>query len=168
MTLAALRDLLNTEDKIYCLAARVGLHDGETVHYRVTAEGAMQVDVLTHRHSIQVSALMKGGGFWRIPPIGAEVMLCFDDGEFEGDAYLVSPHEDAPTGLVIGKTFVLDDTVEIRSADGTATKLPTWADFAALVNFIQAMTLPVSGATAGPPAPGTVPTGSGTNVLKGE
>lgn len=59
-------------------------------------------------------------------------------------------------------------TVEIRTKAGIALPLPTLAEHNALAAFVQAMTLPVVGATAGPPAPGAVPTASGTTVLKAE
>lgn len=61
-----------------------------------------------------------------------------------------------------------DGTVEIRLAGGAAGKLPTLADLQALANFVQHMTLPVSGGTAGPPAPGSVPTPAGTTVLRAQ
>jgi len=61
-----------------------------------------------------------------------------------------------------------DGTIEARSPGGTAVALATKADLDALASFVQAMTLPVSGATAGPPAPNTVPTPSGTSTFKAE
>ena len=65
--------------------------------------------------------------------------------------------------------YVRDDgTIEARSAGGSAQALATKADLTALANFVQAMTLPVSGPTAGPPAPGTVPSPVGTTTFKGE
>jgi hypothetical protein len=59
-------------------------------------------------------------------------------------------------------------TVEIRAGDGAAAPLATLADVQALTKFVQALTLPVSGATAGPPAPGSVPTPAGTTVLSAQ
>lgn len=59
-------------------------------------------------------------------------------------------------------------TVEIRAGGGAAAPLATLADVQALTNFVQQMTLPMSGATAGPPAPGSVPTPAGTTVLNAE
>lgn len=61
-----------------------------------------------------------------------------------------------------------DGTVEIRLAGGTAAQLATLADIQALASFVQAMTLPVSGGTAGPPAPNSVPTPAGTTVLRAQ
>jgi len=61
-----------------------------------------------------------------------------------------------------------DGTVEIRLAGGAATPLATLADLQALASFVQKMTLAVSGGTAGPPAPGAVPTPTGTTVLKAQ
>jgi phage gp45-like len=59
-------------------------------------------------------------------------------------------------------------TVEIRLAGGAAVQLATLADLQALASFVQKMTLPVSGGTAGPPAPSSVPTPTGTTVLRAQ
>lgn len=177
MTLTAMRELFK-DDKIWCLAARVALHDGETVHYEVTPEGAMSVSVRTHMHDVQINALLKGGGIWYIPDVGTEVMIAFDNGEFEGDAYIMNPYGDSPAGLAPGKLFLLADIIEARSADGTAIKLPTWADFNALQDKVNAFILkynshthvaPVVGTTAVTPAVETIvapPTG--TTKMKAE
>ncbi len=61
-----------------------------------------------------------------------------------------------------------DGTVEIRLAGGAAAQLATLADLQALASFVQKMTLPVSGGTAGPPAPSSVPTPTGTTVLRAQ
>jgi hypothetical protein len=181
MALTALRDLLD-EDKIWCLAARVALHDGRTQHYEVSEEGAMTVSVRTHRGDVQIDALLKGGGFWRIPPIGAEVMLCFDDGEFEGDAYIVATSEDSPDGLAPDKIFILaDSTVEARSASGAAVSLAKQSSVTALENKLNSfitkfgahthiLALTAGTGTAAVPANPETPIDSstGTTVLRGE
>lgn len=61
-------------------------------------------------------------------------------------------------------------TVEIRAAGGTAQPLATKADVQALANYLQSMvlTVDVPGAVTVAPAPGSVPTPSGTTVLKGQ
>lgn len=118
MTLTAMRELFK-DDKTWCLAARVALHDGETEHYEVTPEGAMSVSVRTHMHDVQINAILKGGGagigIWFIPPIGTEVMIAFDGGEFEGDAYIAGIHGDSPTGLTPGKILIIGDNVTVQA-----------------------------------------------------
>jgi hypothetical protein len=61
-----------------------------------------------------------------------------------------------------------DGTVEIRLVGGAAVKLATLADVQALAAFVQKMPLPVSGGTAGLPAPISVPTPTGTTVLRAQ
>jgi len=171
MTLASMKELF-ADDHVWCLAAVVALHDGETEHYEVNKEGQMSVQVRTHLHDVQITAILRGGGAWYIPDVGTEVMIAFDEGEFEGDAYIMNLYGDTPSGLVPGKFFILADEIQIRSADGTAVKLPTWADFNALQDKVNAFILkynththvaPVVGTTAVTPAVETVvapPTGT--------
>lgn len=119
MTLTALKQLIGEGDKVWCLAARVEVHDGEEDHYDVTAEGAMMISVKTLRHDVPVWALLKGGGVgigvWYIPPVGTEVLLGFDDGEFEGDAYIAGIHGHSPEGLVPDTILVIGDIVNVQA-----------------------------------------------------
>lgn len=59
-----------------------------------------------------------------------------------------------------------DQTVEIRTANGTAGTLAFQADLAALAAHVDS--LPVGGTGSAPSPPGTAPTGTGTTVLKAE
>ncbi len=62
-----------------------------------------------------------------------------------------------------------DGTIEARTAGGAAVPLALKADVDALAHYVDhTLTLPVSGATAGPVAGSTAPAASGTTVLKGE
>lgn len=104
------------------MAARVALHDGDDEHFFFTDEGHIAISVITLRHGIPVTALLCGGadnghGVWFIPPIGTEVIINFDDGELEGDAYLVAIHGHAPSNLVPGKVFIRGDVVNLCDAD---------------------------------------------------
>lgn len=132
MTLPATRDLLSP-DQVWTVAARVAKHDGQTVFHRIGDEGQMILSVRTHSHDVQIDAIMKGGssdgsGIWIIPSEGTEVLIAFDNGEFEGDAYLVGVYGDSPVGLIPGRTLVIGDEIEIRSVNGTANRLALLSD----------------------------------------
>lgn len=118
MSLPALKDLLGDE-KLYCVSAIVAIHDGETSHWRVSDEGAVIVDVVSTQHSVPISTIMKGGGVWRIPPIGAEVVVNFDHGEFEGDAYLIAVCDHAPIGVAEETILIVEANVKIRATNAT-------------------------------------------------
>lgn len=124
MTLAATRDLL-TDERVWCVAARVEVHDGETQHYAFASEGHLMISVRTLRHGVPIWALLKGGGskgigVWFIPPVGCEVIVNFDDGMFEGDAYIVGIHGIAPSTLAPGKLFLIGDDIQAKAENGTA------------------------------------------------
>lgn len=176
---AALKELLDSE-RIWCIAARVAVHDGEDEHFGLSEEGHVELSVVTLRHGVEIKAFLKGGdddgsGIWFIPSVGTEVIVNFDDGEFEGDAYVVAIVGEKPGGINLqpGKMFVIGDSVEIRSANGTAIKLPTLADVQAMVNVYNLHTHPdpASGFT-GTPADASGPMEmddpSGTDVVKVE
>jgi len=178
MALTALQEHLRDE-RIWCIAAIVALHKGESQHYHFEKNGQMSISVRTLRHDVSIHAFLKGGGTgigtWFIPPIGTEVIVEFDDGNFEGDAYITGIHGNAPTNLEPGKVFVLGDHVEIRSPDGTAKKLAFQEDLNTLENAYNGHTHTVSttgsptahtGTTA--PTTASVTNSSGTDVVKGE
>lgn len=178
MTLQSIRDITD-EQMIPCIAAVVALHDGESTHYVLNDEGQLQISVKTHRGQ-QINAILSldadsdGGGIWRVPALGTEVLVVFNEGDFEGDGYLVGKHPgritSLPTGLAPGTTVVQDGAVLVRGIGGTAVALALKSDVDALAAFVSTLSLPVvggGGGTAGPPA-GTVPTAAGTTVLKGQ
>lgn len=137
-------------------------------------------DGTTETHDIEP---FSGVGFFSRPPSSsrAEVIVVYVGGP-QSPAIVASRDEDVrravaadlaedETQIHNSKAIVrikAGGTVEIRLAGGVALPLATKADLAALASFVQGMTLAVSGATAGPPAPGTVPTGAGTTVLKAQ
>ena len=183
MTLQATRDLL-TDERLWCIAAVVALHEGETSRFDISEEGHLIVSVLTLQHSIPIWAILCGGdndrhGIWHIPSLGTEVMLCFSDGEFEGDAYIVSLHGKGPTNLVDDKVYVLGDEVQVRTPGGTAVSLAKQSSVDAiqqkLDSFIAEYIAHVhTSAAPGSPTSPTVstltPVGAtqGTDVLKGQ
>ncbi len=119
MTLTSLKQLIGEGDKVWCLAARVEVHTGQSLHYEKTAEGAMMISVQTLRHDVEIWALLKGGavgiGMWFIPPVGTEVLISFDDGEFEGDAYIVGIHGHSPDDLTPDKILIIGETVNVQA-----------------------------------------------------
>lgn len=115
----------------------VALHEGETSHYAVMAEGHIMVSVISTRHHQEIWAILRGGdddgaGVWHIPSIGTEVLIGFDCGDFEGDAYVVAvvgrvgAIPVAPGVIVVvGPTQVIVQSpdVEIRAEGGVAASL---------------------------------------------
>lgn len=176
MTMTAMRDLLAGEG-VWCVAATVQLHKGELTHFQKQRNGQLMISVVTNQHAVPFWATYKGGdilgrGIWMIPGIGTEVMLCFDQGDFEGDAFIVSMFGSAPDEAVAENiTLLIDDTVEIRSLSGTAQGLLTVADGNALKSAISGAA--VTANDGGLALKTNILTAlddwpTGTNVLKGE
>jgi hypothetical protein len=116
-----MKELLSDE-RIWTIAARVEKHKNDSEHYEMTDEGHMVVSVITLRHGVPIKAILNGGGnnghgVWFIPPIGTEVVVNFDDGQFEGDAYIVGIHGHAPSALEPGKVLIRGDVVNLCDAD---------------------------------------------------
>lgn len=186
MSLAALRKAV-MDDRIHVCAAVVDLHDGETLHYFVNDEGDLVVSCRTLKNDIQVNANLgallgtNGRGVWYIPDVGTEVMLAFDNGDFEGEAYIIGsfPSGTTPENLAPGRIFIQGMEVVVRSPNGTANKLPTLEDLQGVVTYLQKQFDTVAGHThAGVGAPpteglggvgdGSAPDPVGTTVLKAE
>lgn len=115
-----LKKLLEDE-RLWTVAARVEVLDGEALHYFTNEEGDIVVSVRTLLHDVPLWAnldAMVGGagrGIWMIPDPGVEVMVAFDHGEFEGEAYLVGRYTSgsAPAGLVPGQIVVAGIDVKV-------------------------------------------------------
>ncbi len=113
-----------------------------------------------------------GRGIWAIPDIGTEVLVSFDNGDFEGDPFIVGlfgRYDDSVHTLVAGSTLIVDSSVEIRSATGIPLALTTKADMDAHASWAASHfhTAPGGGGpTTGPTT--TPPTPSGTQILKAE
>lgn len=188
--MTATRDLLRDE-RIWTMAARVAPHDGQTDHFEYTDEGHIMVSVRTLRHDIPLWAIYRGGddagtGVWYIPSLGSEVMLNFDGGEFEGDAYIVAVIGEAPTGLVVDKVYVLGPEVQVRSVGGTAQSLAFQEKLNALEDKVNSLItkhnshthILAIAAAAGAGGTGTaaittttetaIDSSTGTSVIKGE
>jgi hypothetical protein len=184
---AALKELL-ADERIWTIAARVAVHDGESLHYAVTDEGHVEISLITLRHAVPIRAILRGGaddgnGLWSIPSVGTEVMVSFDDGEFEGDAYAVSAHGEKPDGVPLDpdKVFLIGPTVEVRSVDGAAQSLAFQEKLNALEDKVNSLIakynahthiLAIVGTTGTAAVTATTETtiasSTGTDVLKGE
>jgi hypothetical protein len=179
VTLVATRDLLESE-KEWVISAIVRVLENETQHWSRSAEGVMLVSVETTGHGIGLWVMLGGGddagtGVWMIPAVGTEVVVGFDDGDFEGNGRLIAIHGHAPVGMMPNVTLVLGASIEARSAGGVATKLPTLADYNALRTTFNTHTHAVattgtSSAQTGTAAAVTSPVGSpaGTSTFKAE
>lgn len=180
-----------SEDMIPSVKATVALHEGETSHWEVNADGDLQVSVVTHGHGAPITALLgalvggNGKGVWVIPPIGTEVLVAFPDGDYEGDAVLVAVLStgSVPAGLVDGNVVIVGVEVLVHDGPGGAVPLARKSDVDALSSRFDAHrviynahthaylpgpdpAIPTAVPVATDPTP--TPTPAGTTVLKGK
>lgn len=64
-----------------------------------------------------------GRGSWSIPDVKTEVIVGFDDGEFEGDGFICGEVGRLADSLGENQTLILDALIELRSVGGTAEKM---------------------------------------------
>ncbi len=141
---ASLKKLLEDE-RIPAVAAIVRAPaDGSDYWSLVGPSDARQllIHVVTKGHRTPIWCHAQGGGrrgrgCWSIPDVGTEVLVSFDNGQFEGDAFIVGEFGRLSDSIDASTTLILDSTVEIKSVGGTAVKLPTIADMDALKNAIS-------------------------------
>ena len=179
MSYSSIRALLK-DDRVHVAGGVVAVLDGDTSHYYVNEEGDVIVSCLMHQgggpRRANMAALVgaRGQGVWVIPDPGVEVMIGFDQGDEEGEAYLIAcfPSGRSPAGLVPGKVFVIGMEIEARSANGTALQLAYKSDVEAVdakyANHIHLDS--VGGATTGPgstaiPNPSPPPANLGVTPL---
>jgi hypothetical protein len=123
-SLGNIKDLAHDE-RIWCVAARVERHDGESSHYFITDEGHIAISCKSQVHGTPITALLSGGsddasGYWKIPTEGTEVFIGFDMGEYEGDAFIISVHGNAPpSGINPSKTYLTGDNVILGEESGS-------------------------------------------------
>lgn len=118
-------------------AARVEAWDGETEHHEVNEEGDVVVHCKMHSGGTPVKANLgpmagsRGAGVWLIPDAGTEVVVASDNGNFEGELYLIAMHPtgNVPAGLVPGKVLVIGTSVEVRTFDGTPERGPRFETY---------------------------------------
>ncbi len=133
--------LLMKDDRVAAIHAVVRAPKSGENHYSLIA-GQLMIHVVAKTSKTPIWAHMDGGGrlgrgVWSIPDIGTEVVVAFDDGEFEGDAFIVGTHGRLQGVLNTGVTLLVDDSVEIRSVSGTAHALPTKADFDGIISIMN-------------------------------
>lgn len=196
--LANLKELLRDERE-WCVAARVALHDGDARHYTVNEEGDYVISVLTLQHEVPINANWSmQPGWYSLPELNDEVMVAFDGGDFEGEAYIIGRTssgrkvEDGEAGeLAPGQTIMVSARIEGRASDkilmqapeveaasvpGAGGPLVPFDGFALWKAWVEAQFSAVGGhshavvggATTTIVPVGTAPDVQGTEVLKGE
>lgn len=108
--------------------AKVIVPEGEAKHWRTVEKDGKVVDVLvdvetqpglldiTCRLGCDAGAL--GGGLWRVPPVGAEVIVCMPDGELEHNPTIVKvcSSRDVPARVSDERTIlVASDVIEVTA-----------------------------------------------------
>lgn len=186
-SLPSMRDLLKDE-RVGLVKGRVETHEGEPSHFEITAEGHVSLQCKSQIHGVPITAIMPGGsddgsGTWAIPAPGTEVLLGFDDGDFEGDAFVVQVFGNAPPAVAATKVFIQGTDVRVQAPGGTAVSLATKADLQADVDYLKnqfhatlghvhvvagAATTTITEGTGGPGTSGTAPSPSGTSILRGQ
>lgn len=127
-------------------------------------------------------------GFASRPPGQAEVIMVNVGGEAEHGVIVATRDRSTQVAIEKDETAIFTSgtvirltkdgdvlvrakpgrTVSVDDGSGGAQELATKADVNTLALHIQGMTLAVSGSTAGPPLPLSVPLPAGTTVLKGK
>lgn len=156
--------------------AVVALHAGEASHWRRTDEGDIAVSVVTSSSGTPMWCLLHaagggGVGVWCIPPIGAEGVAVFPDGDFEGDPVFYgggqAPEQlDGATIVIVapagGKVLIVD------AGGGTPKSLVTKDEHEAHTHPAPALSGTTTYAVGNDPIArtGTPPAVAGTNVLE--
>lgn len=125
------------DGKVHVAAARVEAWDGEAQHYETNEEGDIVVHCKMHDAGTPLKANLgpmagsRGAGVWLIPDAGTEVVVASNNGDFEGELYLIGMHPSgsSPANLTPGKVLVIGTTVEVRSFDGVPEKGPKFETF---------------------------------------
>lgn len=136
-------------DIVPSVKATVALHEGETSHWEVNADGDLQVTVVAHDYGTPITALLgaivggAGKGVWMVPPLDTEVLVAFPGGDYEADGVIVGvlstgsvpgALDDGNVVIVGAPVFISDGAggaaVEVRPADvriggGAAPHEPT-------------------------------------------
>lgn len=144
--------------KMWCAIAIVQAPQGEQ-HFEVLADD-VHVEVVTQPSLIPLTCRL-AAGIWRVPDVGEEVVVLIPEGEIAFMPILVDVLSSGtvPTtqGPALGADVIARPHVLIHDGSGGANPLPTLAEHNALVAKVNdlidkfnALTLPVSGATAGP------------------
>lgn len=160
------------DNRMWCAVGIVTLPPGADQHFEISDTDVL-VDVVLQPHLLDVTCRL-AAGVTLIPNVGEEVVVAIPEGEM---AFMPIVLCVLSSGVVSGdqppalnRILIIRQEVVIDDGDGGAGPLATLADLQALRDFVEGMLMPVvggGGGTAGPPS-GTVPTPSGTTVLKGK
>lgn len=170
---------LMEDDRVPAVAAIVRKPISGEKHWDVV-DGCLLIHCVSKGHQQPMwahasGATRLGRGLLRIPDLGTEVLIAFDNGMLEGDAFIVGLFgRSVSDGLDENITLLLDDKVKIKSVSGESVPLSTLPDLQALANVFSmwvptptdggaALSLLLLALIAGPPA-----WPAGTKVLEGE
>jgi hypothetical protein len=183
LDLSDLRALLR-DRRVWCAIGKVIDPDGNGQHFElVTNAGGALVDITVEvelQPSLQdVTCRMSGfagtagAGIWTVPAVGDEVIVAIPEGEiaFQPTIIGVLSTRNIPNGGGQGpaaaRTIIVNGEVLVHDGSGGAVALALKSDVDNLADYItNTLTLPVSGATAGPIAGSPAPSATGTTVLK--
>jgi len=169
----------DSDESVPAVAAIVRKPTSGENHWDVV-DGCLLIHCVTKGHQQPLwahasGATRLGRGLLQIPDLGTEVLISFDMGLFEGDAFIVGLFgRSVSDGLAENVTLLLDDKVRIKSVGGTSVPLGTLPDLQALRDvFTNWVVAPNDGGAAlkallttliaGPPV-----WPAGTTVLEGE
>lgn len=166
---------------------------GDSTHYRVEdGDILVEVEMMPHgeRVSARLGALVGGPtrGVWAIPDVETEVVVAFEQGEFERDPYIVAvlASGTAPSDLALGKVIVIGTEVLVHDGNGGAVSLAKKSELQAVVTELKKhfdtsvaghkhAGVTVGSGSTGPPTAGTgLGAGfgfvdpDGTSILKGK
>lgn len=134
--------VLDGDDRVPAVAAIVRKPISGENHWDVV-DGCLLIHCVTKGHQQPLwahapGATRLGRGLLAIPDLGTEVLISFDDGMFEGDAFVVGLFgRSVSDGLAENVTLLLDDKVKIKSVGGTSVPLGTVPDLQTLKNAIN-------------------------------
>lgn len=176
-----LREMLGGQQTVTSLGV-VRKFPGESSHFEFSDENGerevlVDVELIPSGERVQCRLGFGNDGVYRIPRVNQEVAVLLP---YHDSSLIKDPMDFEP--IIVGvidtespSTLDGDDIVIVKAPrvhvmnNGTPVELATKADVQALRDYIQnTMTLPVSGATAGPIAAPVAPNPTGTLVLKAE
>lgn len=168
---SAWRELM-ADGKCEAHLAIVVADEGTGLHFEIDGEPLVEVQLMPDERRL-TARLGDTGGVWRIPPIGAEVVVVVADGELAAGAVIVARLDNAPDGLAVDTIVVLAPAGgKVLIHDGTAAQavaLATKADVQAVrdaLNNHAHTYVPGTGAATLTTFNPTVPAPAGTSVLK--
>lgn len=122
---AALQELLS-DGKYWGGLAHVGVHPGEDSHwFKDLATGQLYLSVFMNQGGAPVTAILDGYPDWSIPPVGTEVKIAFSEGDYEGDAMVVSRHTPSPDGVAEHQALIVEDTIKLTADTLIETEAPS-------------------------------------------